>query len=179
MATQIDWPNKTIYVPQADLTFVSGTLYELDVNAWRLELRSLEDDEQGITYLRTHIHIEDVTIAGTTFPDAVIIVNGYTVEFEDGQYAVRLVNANNNIFDEGVIVRNQVSVIPTNTAGLAYQQVILDMQKIVDPKKHVLTPTTRTVYEEDGTTVFRQWTVKDKDGNNVVLSVGDPAEESR
>ena len=41
-----------------------------------------------------------------------------TVVFEDGQYAVRLEGSNNNLFDEGVIIRNQVSIIPTNSAGL-------------------------------------------------------------
>lgn len=179
MAISINWGTKVITIPQADLTFVSGTLYELDVNQFRLDLKALEDDEEGIWAPDTHIHNPDVTIAGTTFPDQVIIINGYTVTFEDGQYAVRLINVNNNLFDEGIINRNQVSIIPTNSAGLAYQQNVLDIQKVVDPKKHTLTATQRTIYDDDGVTVFRQWTVKDKDGNDVVLNTGDPAEESR
>lgn len=179
MAISINWGTKVITIPQADLTFVSGTLYELDVNQFRLDLKALEDDEEGIWALDTHRHNADETIAGTTFPDQVIIINGYTVTFEDGQYAVRLINANNNLFDEGIINRNQVSIIPTNSAGLAYQQNVLDMQKIIDPKKHVIDANSRTIYEEDGVTVFRQWSTEDKDGNVVILGVGDPALEER
>ena len=64
------------------------------------------------------LNVEEITIAGTTYSRSLQIVNGYTIEWEDGQYAVRLDNSNNNFFDEGVIDRNQVSVIPTNSAGL-------------------------------------------------------------
>ena len=45
MAVQINWATKRITVPKADLTLISGTLYEHDTDAFRLELRSLEDDE--------------------------------------------------------------------------------------------------------------------------------------
>lgn len=117
MATSINWATKVISVPQADLTFVSGTLYELDTDAWRLELKDIEDGD-GMPFLDTHRHNTEVTIAGITYARFFEIINGYTVEFEDGQYAVRLAGSNNNIFDEGVIVRNQVSIIPTNSAGL-------------------------------------------------------------
>ena len=114
----VDWATKIISVPKADLTLVGGTLYELDTDAFRLRLKDLEDDEQGIPFLDTHRHVTQITIAGVTFSRFVEIINGYTVTFEDGQYAVRLAGSNNNIFDEGVINRNQVSVIPTNSAGL-------------------------------------------------------------
>jgi len=117
MAISVNWNTKVISVPQSDLTFVSGTLYSLDVNAFRLELKDIEDGD-GMPFLDTHRHNTEVVIAGITYARTVEIINGYTVEFEDGQYAVRLEGANNNIFDEGVIVRNQVSIIPTNSAGL-------------------------------------------------------------
>ena len=121
MAITIDYGNTNIiFVPQADLTLVTGSLYELDVNAFRLTLKDLEDDEAGMAFPLTHIHNTEVTVAGTTFARTVEIIAPYSVEFEDGQYSVRLVGANNNIFDveNGILVRNQVSVIPTNSAGL-------------------------------------------------------------
>jgi hypothetical protein len=73
MALSIDWNTLTITVPQADLTFVSGTLYELDTEAFREELNGIMDDTVGMPFLDPMRHI---------------------------------------------INRNQVSVIPTNSAGL-------------------------------------------------------------
>lgn len=118
MAVSIAWGTKVISVPKADLTLVSGTLYALDTDWFRAQLKGLEDDEAGIPFPDTHTHNTEVTIAGTTFARVIEIINGYTVTFEDGQYAVRLDGSNNNIFDEGIINRNQVSIIPTNSAGL-------------------------------------------------------------
>ncbi len=120
MAVSINWAIKRIYVPKADLTFVSGTLYELSTNWFRLQLRDLEDSDEGIVNLRTHKHNTEVTILGTTFARTIEIINGYSVEFEDGSYTVKLVGSNNNIFDSesGVLVRNSVQVVSTNSAGL-------------------------------------------------------------
>ncbi len=118
MAISVNWGTKVISVPQSFLTFVSGTLYALDTDVFRLALKDLEDDSPGMPFLDTHSHNTEVTIAGVTYAQTIEIINGYTVTFEDGQYAVRLDGSNNNIFDEGIINRNQVSVIPTNSAGL-------------------------------------------------------------
>lgn len=116
MAISIDWPTGVIFVPQADLTFISGVLYELDVNAFRLELKDLEDSEEGMIWLRTHNHNTEVTLSGVTYARTLEIINGYTVEFEDGQYTVRCGGANHNLAD--VKVANQVSLIIGNSAGL-------------------------------------------------------------
>ena len=120
MALIIDWAAKTITIPKADLTLITGTLYELDTDAFRLELKSLEDDEEGIVFIRTHDHNPEYTVAGVTYARKVEIINGYTVEFEDGTYSVRLSGSNNNVFDveNGILVQNQVQVISTNSAGL-------------------------------------------------------------
>lgn len=121
MAITIDWPTGVISVPQADITFVSGTLYELDTDWFRLQLRSLEASEEGMPWATTHSHNTEVTVAGTTFARQIEIVNGYSVQFTpDSQWTVRLVGSNNNIFDveNGILVQNQVQVIPSNSAGL-------------------------------------------------------------
>jgi len=118
MAISVDWGTRVISVPQSDLTFVSGTLYALDTGAFRLSLKDLEDDQEGMPHPDTHNHNTSVTIAGVTYARTIEIINGYTVTFEDGTYAVRLDGSNNNIFDEGIINRNSVSIIPTNSAGL-------------------------------------------------------------
>lgn len=121
MAITVDWPTKVISVPKADMTLVqpSPEIRELDVDVFRLTLKDLEDDEDGMPFLRTHNHNAPTTIGGVTLARVVEIVNGYTITFEDGQYAVRLVNANNNVSD--VTNVNQVSVRSANSAGMVQQ----------------------------------------------------------
>ena len=159
MAITIDWTTKVISVPQADLTLISGTLYELDTDWFRLQLKDIEDGE-GMPFPDTHRHNTEVTVAGTTYARTIEIINGYSVEFEDGQYSVRLVGSNNNIFDveNGILVQNQVQVIPTNSAGLIVvtQQAPLDIElfrkilqnrKVTDPVTGIL-----TIYDDDDVT---------------------------
>lgn len=117
MAITINWATKVITVPQADLTEITpATLYELDVDDFRQALKNLEDDADGMSFLDTHRHNTQVTLGGVTLARTVEIVNGYTVTFENGTYAVRLVGANNNIAD--VMNVNSVSLRSANSAGL-------------------------------------------------------------
>ncbi len=116
MTISINWATKIVTVPQADLTPLGGDLYELDLDVFRLALKDLEDDEEGIAFDRTHNHNAPVTVAGVTLARVVEIINGYTVTFEDGQYAVNLKGANSNVSD--VTNVNQVSIRSFNTAGL-------------------------------------------------------------
>lgn len=87
---------------------------------FRLELASIQDSEAGIFADTMYTHNTEVTVAGTTFARTIEIINGYSIKFEDLTYSVRLVGSNNNIFDieNGILVQNQVQVIPTNSAGL-------------------------------------------------------------
>lgn len=128
----IDWGSLVISVPQVYLTFVSGTLYEMDTEQFREDLKALEESAIGMAFPDTHEHFTTFTIAGDTYARAINIINGYTVTFEDGQYAVKLVGSNNNIFDEGIINRNQVSIIPTNSAGLIQAPGGSDPEAIAD-----------------------------------------------
>ncbi len=117
MTISIDFPNtKVISVPQADLTMISATEFQLDVDAFHITLRDLEASVGGGPWATTHIHNTEVTIGGVVFARQVIIIGGYTVTFEDGSYAVTLVGANNNILD--VANLNSVSIRPSNSAGL-------------------------------------------------------------
>lgn len=116
MAISIDWATKIISIPKADLTLVSGTLYSLDTDEFRLDLRALEASETGAAFDATHSHNTTYEISGVTYARALILENGYTVTIEDGQYRVRLDGSNNNILD--VLNLNQVSVASQNSAGL-------------------------------------------------------------
>jgi hypothetical protein len=57
-----------------------------------------------------------VVLGGVTYSRFIEFINGYTITFEDDQYAVNLVGSNNNISD--VTNVNQVSVRSQNSAGL-------------------------------------------------------------
>jgi hypothetical protein len=116
VAISINWATKVISIPQADLTLVDTGIYELDVDEFRLDLKDLEDSEEGIIFDKTHTHNTEVTLSGVTYARFIEIINGYTITFEDGQYAVNLTGANNNIAD--VMNVNQVSLRSFNSAGL-------------------------------------------------------------
>ena len=120
MAMTVDWPNKVITVQQSDLTLVSGTVYTMDTETqFRQPLMALADDEQGVTYDYPLSHNTEVTVAGTTFARTIEVINGYTVQFlPDSLWTVRLTGSNNNIFDTGVLVQNNVQVVSLNSAGL-------------------------------------------------------------
>lgn len=116
MPLSVDWSSKVITVPQSYLTPQGGGVYEMNVNQFRLDLKDIEDGEQGIVFPDTHRHVTETTLGGVTYSRFVEIINGYTVTFEDGQYIINLVGANNNIAD--VANLNQVSIRSANSAGL-------------------------------------------------------------
>lgn len=117
MAISVDWVTGVITVPQADLTFISGILFELDINTFRLALKDLEASQEGAPYPDTHAQrTSEVLLAGVTFARIIEIIPPYTVTFEDGLYVVELVGANSNIKDR--TNRNQVSIGSNNSGGL-------------------------------------------------------------
>lgn len=132
MAISINYATRVIFVPQADLTPLGGSRYELDVDWFRLQLKDLEDDDAGMSAPDTHRHNTTVTLAGVTYARTVEIINGYTVEFENGTYTVNCVGANHNIGDVKVV--NSVSLIINNSAGL----------QVVETPVSGLTPTEST-----------------------------------
>lgn len=121
----VNWATKVIFVPRTYLTLIQPyptEIRELNLNNFRLILKSLEDDEDGISYLQTHIHNTEVLLGGIVYARVIEIINDYTITFEDGQYAVNLVGANSNVGDR--VNLNQVSVRSANSAGLISNQAI-------------------------------------------------------
>lgn len=118
MAISIDWDDKIIFVPQADLTPSGPNLYELDIDTFRLALKDLEASQDGVTFLDTHKNTTPLSVGTTTFARVIEIINGYTITFQDvgTPYAVDLVGANSNI--STVVNINNVSVRSNNSAGL-------------------------------------------------------------
>ena len=119
MAISIDWGTKVINVPMSAMATVQVSpiiIMELNLNTFRLKLKDLEDDEDGMPFPNTHNHNTEVNVGGLILARVIEIINGYTVTFEDGQYAVNLIGANSNVGD--VINVNQVSVRSFNSAGM-------------------------------------------------------------
>jgi hypothetical protein len=120
MAIAINWLTRRITIPQSDLTPISGVLYQLDVNAFRLQLKDLEDSEDGMGQPDTHRHNTQVVLSGVTYARTLELINGYTVEFQDTgtPYVVSCVGANHNLADVYVPGSSGVSLIIGNSAGL-------------------------------------------------------------
>ncbi len=119
MAITIDWATKIINVPKADLTLIQSApteIREMNVNTFRLWLKDIEDNVEGLPFVDTHRHNTQVVLAGLTLARVVEILSPYTITFEDGLYAVNLVGAINNIADKMNV--NRVSLRSSNSAGL-------------------------------------------------------------
>ena len=55
----VNWPTKVINIPKADTIWVSDgppEMRKLNVNTFRLTLRDLEDNAEGMPFPRTHKH---------------------------------------------------------------------------------------------------------------------------
>lgn len=197
MAISINPLTFVISIPKTDMSLVQSSPFEireLDINAFRLELKAWEDDE-GITFQKTHNHNTEVTISGVILARVVEILEPYTITFEDGNYAVNLIGANSNISDK--INLNSVSVRSANSAGLTtpaspsdiasavWSSLIINNQtvgtmgsvlkKLFDEAfgKWVIDPTAKTLttYEIDGISILQVFDLTDTtDQINAFLS---------
>ena len=158
MAVTINWTTLTFSVQQSDLTLIGGTLYEADTETdIRQPINAIMAGADGMAYVDPIDHNTEVTVAGVTYSRFIEMINGYSIVFlPDEQWSVRLVGSNNNLFDieEGILVQNQVQVIPTNSAGLQRANIdnlekIMKNKMITDPITGIL-----TIYEDDGVTPF-------------------------
>lgn len=119
MAISIDWLNKIVMIPRVDMLLVQASpteIRELDLINFHSILRILEAEYTGILYTPTHNYKGPLSVGGVTLAAVIEVINNYTILFEDGQYAVNLVNANSNVGDRVNV--NQVSVRSANSAGL-------------------------------------------------------------
>lgn len=121
----IDWGTKVINIFKTDMVQlqVSPTeIWRLDIPVFKAALGNLLDDTHGMAYPDIFKHNPEVSVGGVTLAKVIEILEPYTITFEDGQYAVNLVNANSNIGDRVNV--NQVSVRSANSAGLTNVQEI-------------------------------------------------------
>ena len=119
MTISVNWATKVISIEKTDMTLISSSpydIYQLDVNTFRLALKTLESSTDGMIFLDTHIHTPEITLNGIVYARSIKIINGYTVTFENDAYAVQISNANNNIAE--VTTLNLVQLRSSNSAGL-------------------------------------------------------------
>lgn len=123
MALTINPATKEVSIPQADLTFVSGTLYDFNTTQFMRDLNALLDDENYIWMDDAFSHNTEVTILGVTYARFIEMINGWNITFENtgAAYSVRFNGSNNNMFDleSGVLNATPlVTAIGNNSAGL-------------------------------------------------------------
>jgi len=114
MALICHWPTKVITVPKTDLTLVSGTKYSLSVLCWFQLLRELNGSVEGMAET-VGAPIYNNTSPSASTPRIIDVINGYTVQFEEGLYSVDIIEGNTNLRD--VEIKNSVSVGTNNTTG--------------------------------------------------------------
>ena len=118
----MDWATRIFTVLQSDMTLISAgppAVYQLDVEALRLELHGLQSDPNGgIPFEDIFFHNTEVTIGGTTYVRTLGIINGYTMTISPtGNYQVSCTGANHNLGD---VYNNGAgpTLLPNNSAGL-------------------------------------------------------------
>ena len=119
MAISIDYSTFNIFVPRADLVEIQNTpsfVYQLNLEWFYRQVADLQDDQAGAPFETAVENTAPVNVGGVVLARVIQVINGYTVEFEDGQYAVNLTAANTNLQDVALV--NQVSIRPNNSAGL-------------------------------------------------------------
>lgn len=180
MAITPDWATKTFSVPQADLTPVSGTLYDMQTETYfRAAINAIMASEDGIVFQPPIDHNTEYTVAGVTYARKIEIINGYSITFTpDTQWTARLQGSNNNLFDveNGILNQNQVQVIPNNSAGLqtiasgsglsaAEQAMLARIEKYLRNKQHT-NPVTGKVeqFDDSGTVVEYEAPIYSGDG---------------
>lgn len=132
MALTIDPALKRVTIPQADLTFVSGTLYTFDTEQYMRDLNALLDDENYIWMPDAFVHNTEVTILGTTYARQILNANGWSLTFENLSMTVQYSGSNNDLFDSenGVLINQPlVNVIGNNSAGLVTSNEITEMHQ--------------------------------------------------
>ena len=165
MALTIDPATRVISVPQADLTFVSGTLYTLDSDQFRKDVWDILSSESHIWLPPAFQHNTEVTITGDTLARTIVFINGFSVTFEDtgSAYSIKIIGSNNNIHDiDGGILNPTAltTVIPTNSFGLITSPQILEIHEDrgLNPAnpKTVTENTTDVSYDEDTANIAKE-----------------------
>jgi len=190
MTYSVNWGTKVITIPKADTVFVSDPpdVRSLNVNTLWANLIDIQDDEAGISFLDIVRNTPPLTVAGVTLARVVEIINGYTITFENGPWAVNIIGGNSNLAD--VVNKNQVSVNTGNSAGFiqgagsgltAAQATDLELIRMIQTNRLDLAAGATAnwkLYDDSG--VLRMtWDVKDASGNAITIPAGAPSRRTK
>jgi hypothetical protein len=119
VAVTVNFVTKIISINKVDMVLIQSTpteIYQLDMDVLRTTLNDIMDNADGIVHDTIISHNAGVTVSGAILAQVIQFINGYTITFEDAQYAVNIVGANTDLGDKVNV--NQVSVRTSNSAGL-------------------------------------------------------------
>jgi len=95
---------------------------QMNLTQFAQDIGDLQDNVEGAWAPTAYEYTAPVSVGGVQLAPVVVITEFYVVQFEDLQYAVNLVGANTNVQDQVVV--NQVSIRPSNSAGLTFSDAI-------------------------------------------------------
>ena len=128
MAYSVDWEERVITVPRADLIFLSLNRYKLDLDEFRRICRGLESDpSEGLSYPPIIQYYPAVDTGDVILGRVVLIINGYELELEDTveRYSALFDGANTNLHNNSLITNGIPT--PNNSAGLQDLSTLLTM----------------------------------------------------
>jgi hypothetical protein len=126
MALSIDYLTNIISVPKADTQFVETNpqtgleIRQFNVATFAQNISDYQDEAEGVFAATAYTYRQPANVGGVFLAPVVLILNPYTVTFEDGAYGVNFVGANTNLQDFTNV--NQVSIRPSNSAGLTFSK---------------------------------------------------------
>ena len=186
MTYTVDWENSKVTIPTTDLTFVQSDpdIYELDVGDFWLAVRAIEASEEAMPFKRIVANTAPKSVAGITLGRVIEVINGYSIEFEDGMYSVNVVGGNNNFAN--VKVQNYVSVNTANSAGMTGttqdpsfteddRTVHVKTNKFLGNPQEITSDSRLITYDDDGVTVIDVMYLYDINGDPITLEPGVPA----
>ena len=65
----VNYNTKVIFIPKSDLTLIQSSpteILEMDLNWFRMQLKSWEDDPPGMVMPTTHNHVAPISVGGVT-----------------------------------------------------------------------------------------------------------------
>lgn len=136
MALSFNLTTYVITVPQADLGTPTGSVYPLDTNAFRINLKDWEDSEEGVVQPKTHNHNTAVSLGGIQYARVLEILAPWTITFQETgtPYVVSLIGSNNNILEKTNL--GTVQILSNNSAGLIniieVQQGVFEGHIVID-----------------------------------------------
>ncbi len=120
MAYSVNWATKVVTIPKSDTTLVSVSpdVRQLDIEDFWKAIIDIEDSDEAMAFPPIIENTAPKALFSLTLARTVLVINGYSITFEDGLYSINIVGGNSNLDDPGIVNKNSVGVNTKNSAGL-------------------------------------------------------------